>query len=299
MVVILGLLVIVDNIPDSSSESTYIPNISTRYGNEKAVSIKGYTGDLMEPFISRDGETLFFNSLNDGKNTSLFYANKIDDVTFELIGEVGSVNGEAPHLDGVPSLDIKNNFYWVSTRDYPSTIENLMTGTWNRGTVRDIHHVSGDFYNRAAGWIIMDAEISPDGETLYYVTAYFKPGKHVPNESKIGIAHKTGESFSKDPMSDTTLTAVNKLGVVYAPSISDDGLQLLFTRLIPDTATELYLTTRNSITSPFGEPKLVQIEGILMEAGSFTLDTQTIYYHKKDGEFFHLFAMTQNNFKEQ
>jgi hypothetical protein len=34
----------------------------------------GYTGDAMEPFLSRDGELLFFNSLNDGRDTSLFLA---------------------------------------------------------------------------------------------------------------------------------------------------------------------------------------------------------------------------------
>jgi Tol biopolymer transport system component len=253
----------------------------------------------MEPFISRDGKTLFFNSLNDGQDTSLYYAMRIDDITFQLVGEVGGVNGERPHLDGVASLDTKNNFYWISTRGYPSTVENLMTGTWDGSMVRDIRHVSGDFYNRAPGWIIMDAEISPDGETLYYVNAYFKPGKHVPSESKIGIAHKAVDSFLKDATSDMVLSEINKFTVVYAPSISDDGLQLLFTRTIPDKATELYLATRDSITSPFGEPRLVQIEGTLMEAGSFTLDAQTIYYHKKDGKSFRLFAMTQNNLEDK
>lgn len=48
------------------------------YGPEKQVIINGLTFDAMEPFISPDGNSLFFNNLNDGINTKLFYATKVN-----------------------------------------------------------------------------------------------------------------------------------------------------------------------------------------------------------------------------
>ena len=39
------------------------------FGPEIDVSINGLTFDAMEPFISANGNVLFFNNLNDGVNT--------------------------------------------------------------------------------------------------------------------------------------------------------------------------------------------------------------------------------------
>ncbi len=62
------------------------------YGDEKQVVINGLTFDAMEPFISYDGSFLFFNNLNDGINTKLFIATKVNDSTFNLMGEVNGTN---------------------------------------------------------------------------------------------------------------------------------------------------------------------------------------------------------------
>jgi hypothetical protein len=61
----------------------------------------------MEPFISLDGNTLFFNSLNSGGNTNLYYATKVNDSTFNYVGLVGGTYDPSPnHLDAVASINI-------------------------------------------------------------------------------------------------------------------------------------------------------------------------------------------------
>ncbi len=52
------------------------------FGPEKSVAITGLIFDAMKPFISSDGSTLYFNSLNSGANTSLYYATKVNGTSF-------------------------------------------------------------------------------------------------------------------------------------------------------------------------------------------------------------------------
>jgi hypothetical protein len=76
----------------------------------RRVSIRGYSGDAMEPFLSRDGKYLFFNNLNDPHtNTNVYRAERIDDLTFQFKGEIGGVNTSS--LEGVPSMDRHSRFY--------------------------------------------------------------------------------------------------------------------------------------------------------------------------------------------
>src|ERR1700719_4761516 len=71
------------------------------FGNEIPVTITGDTvPDAMEPFISPDGNTLFFNSLNNGTTTTLYYATKVNDSTFTFAGGLTGANLlTPPHLD--------------------------------------------------------------------------------------------------------------------------------------------------------------------------------------------------------
>ena len=273
---------------------TLAPGMSAGYINEQAVTIQGYAGDAMEPSISRDGKYLFWNSLNDAKDTTLFYARRLNDTTFEYVGQVGGVNGAKPHLDAVASLGLDNEFYWVSLRNYPKVLENYQHGHFNNGIVTGVAPVKGDFYKRESGWLIMDAEISPDGQTLVYADAKFTLGP-VPSDSIMGIARKSGDAFVKDPNSDTIFQNINVKGVVgYAPSYSADGRTLLFTRLVQGT-TKIYVSTRGSMSEPFGKPAQLDIGGDLTEAASQTYDGKKIYYHKKVGSIYKIFMMTKVN----
>ena len=91
------------------------------YSNPVQITINGYTIDAMEPFISPDGNTLFFNSINDGNNTKIYYATKVNNTTFTFEGELDGANeSKAAQLNAVADLDALNNFYWTSVRDYPA-----------------------------------------------------------------------------------------------------------------------------------------------------------------------------------
>src|SRR5262245_8811408 len=69
--------------PVHSEESTAESSLQI-YVNERPVSIEGYDGEAMEPFLTRDGRYLFFNSRNDTNDTNLYFARRKDDATFKL-----------------------------------------------------------------------------------------------------------------------------------------------------------------------------------------------------------------------
>src|SRR5512136_336591 len=71
----------------------------TAFGSPQLVSIIGYAGDAMEPFISRGGDFLFFNSNGGGPTEKdLFYATFVDGATFQYQGPIADINTAA--VDG-------------------------------------------------------------------------------------------------------------------------------------------------------------------------------------------------------
>jgi hypothetical protein len=251
----------------------------------------------MEPFITRDGNFLFFNSLNDGINTSLYYAIRSNDTIFNYIGEISGVNGTSSHLDAVASMDMQNVFYFVSTRNYPTVFENFQTGHFSNGSVKNINPVMGSFYIYSPGWLIMDAEISKDGNLFYYVNAKFS-GQLLPDEAKLGFAIKQDPLFVKSNLSDSILKNINNSDyLVYAPSSSSDGKELYFTRMKKGTLiTEICVSVRNNINEIFSNPRIIDIKGNVVEACTLTDDGKRLYFHKKldDGKY-HIFSMKRKN----
>lgn len=257
----------------------------------RKIGIAGYTGDAMEPFISGDGQLLFFNSLNDGKDTSLHLARRTGDTTFELIGKLGGANGPPPHLDAVASMDAANRFYWVSTRDYPSTYENLYSGMFRNEALIGVQPVPGNFYVRQPGWIVMDAEIHRGGEVLLYVNAHFSGGA-VPDIASIGAAHREKGFFTADPNNGILFREVNNGGLNYAPSLSADGLELFFTRA-KGTTTRILVARRSNLTMPFGSPRELGIRGEAVEAPCISLDGNNLYFHMKEGGKYAIFVASR------
>ncbi len=263
------------------------------FTDETEVIINGCDSDTMEPFITKDGNFLFFNSLNDGVHTSLYYAVKVNDTQFAFRGEISGVNGTGPHLDAVASLDVHHNFYFVSTRNYPRVFENYQTGVFAQGAVTNARSVPGNFYIRSPGWIIMDAEISRDGSVLYYVNAHFT-GTALPDQSRLGIAEKNASVFKKISLSDNILSNVNDPRyLVYAPAIASDGKELYFTRIKKGTlTTEICVSVRLRNNAAFSTPKKIEISGNNVEAPTLTDDGRRLYYHKQlgiDGKY-HIFT---------
>ena len=102
------------------------------FSSEVGVTINNLSFDAMEPFVSPNGNYLFFNNLNDGINTKLYYATKVNDSTFNYVGELMGTNQTTPpHLDAVADMDANGDFYWTSTRNYPSELNNLFHGTFS------------------------------------------------------------------------------------------------------------------------------------------------------------------------
>jgi hypothetical protein len=102
------------------------------FASPQAVTLEGYDGAAMEPFLSRDGQTLFFNNRNDpSKQTGLYWATRIDARTFRFRGLVEGVRSN--DLDGVPTMSRAGRFCFVSPRTYRQTVRRQMK--WDISTI--------------------------------------------------------------------------------------------------------------------------------------------------------------------
>lgn len=281
-------------ISSCSSDDSGMDEMHTypSFGSEINVTIQGLSFDAMEPFLSPDEKYLFFNNINDGINTRLYYATRINDSTFTFVGELAGTNQSAtPHLDAVADMDSDNNFYWTSTRNYPAYLNNLLHGTFNAGIVTNIERVQGNFNMNIPGWLIMDHGISLDGQYLYFNNARFDTSNcQGPCETNLGVAQKVNAStFSTLPNSASILRNItNPDYIYYAPCISSDNLELYYTRYVKGkiTAATLFLicvAVRSNSAAEFSIPKVLFSAAIseLIEAPTLTVDKSRIYYHKK------------------
>ncbi|WCO00768.1 hypothetical protein [Psychroserpens ponticola] len=289
---IIGIVLL--TISCSSDDSNKINTSQTlpSYGSEIEVIINGLQFDAMEPFISPDGNYLFFNNLNDGINTKLYYATRLNDSTFNFAGELSGTNQlTPPHLDAVADMDINDNFYWTSTRNYPTELNNLFRGSFNSGNVNSIERVQGDFNMNTPGWLVMDHGISLDGQFLYFNNARFDDTNCLgPCETTLGVAQKVDTTtFNIIPNSDVILQNINDQNYIYyAPCISSDNLELYYTRYLKgeitqDTVFEICVAVRPNSTSEFSIPRVLFSESIsnLIEAPTLTVDKNILYYHQK------------------
>ena len=259
-----------------------------QFGPEIKVTIEGLTFDAMEPFISPDESTLFFNSLNSVDTTDLYYATKVNDSTFIYVGLLGGIHDTtANHLDAVASIDIQNNFFWTTLRDFPIIPETIERGIYSAGNITETSKVYGDFNIYSPGWLIMDAAISYDGNQLCYTNAYFNNCMFgAPCTATMGIAQKVNDSlFNKLPDTDAMFTNINDTSyIVYAPQLTQDGLEMYYTRLLKNTVnTEICVAVRNTPTGPFSLPLVIHSNlNFTPEAASPTTDKQKIYYHQRN-----------------
>jgi hypothetical protein len=251
---------------------------SAVFQNPQRVAIEGYDGDAMEPFLSRDGKYLFFSNLNEpGVNTNLHWAERIDDLHFKYRGEIKNVN--TPALEGVASLDRSGNFYFVSNRSYDKTASTLYRGKFADGVITGIELVPGVSLAKP-GIVNFDAEISADGETLYFVESQFS-WRGQPKSARILFARRVGNTFVRDGGSEAILKTVNTDRLTYAPATSVSECELFFTRVDAD-GPAIYWAKRTSKTLPFDAPaRLSAITGFV-EGPTLSPDEKSLYYHKKE-----------------
>lgn len=253
------------------------------FGNSERVSIRGYVGDAMEPFITKDGRYLLFNNRNDPRiDTKLLFAERVDDLTFDYRGELVGVNTRA--LEGVPSMDRYGNLFFVSTRSYAETLSTIYRGRFDHGKVSGIELVAG-ISRRQRGIVTFDAEVSADGRTLFVVDGRFAGGS-VPETADIDIAVRDGAGFRRLSSARDLLRNINTGELEYAPAVSSDLLELFFTRLERSgrsPRTVILRAVRPSAEAPFGPPeRLVSITGFV-EAPTLSSDGRSLYYHQLEG----------------
>lgn len=265
------------------------------FTNPERVMIQGYAQDAMEPFISLDGNYLFFNDSNSpppGIYTKLYYATPIDDLNFQFQGEIGGVNTTA--LDAVASMDTNNKFYFVSTRSYSQTFSTLYWGDFSNGSVSNVALVPG-ISKKKFGDVNFDAGISPDGGTLYFVDGVFNGGS-VPQRASIAIAKRKGGHFVRLADSSTIMRKINTGGLNYAPCPTPSDLEFFFTRVDPANpgdGPKIFAATRSKKSKPFGTP--VQIAAItgFVEAPTLSADGKSLYYHKNENGVFVIYRVTR------
>ncbi|MEW6734680.1 MAG: hypothetical protein AB1489_25370 [Acidobacteriota bacterium] len=261
------------------------------FGNPEQVTIANYNGDAMEPFITRDGRFLLFNNLNDPSvDTNLHYAERVADTIFIYKGEIEGANTTA--LEGVASTDRDNRIYFISPRDYPQTFSTIYQGFFINGKITDVKLVRG-ISKKRPGRVNFDAEISPDGNTLYFVDSRF--GRNGPETADLVIAERRGKGFRRVVDSAKILHNINSEQLEYAPAISADGRELFFTRFaLGSNSPEIYVAIRADAGAPFGKPiKLTAISGFV-EAPTLSPDEKSLYYHKREGSRFVIYRVTRS-----
>ena len=256
------------------------------------VIVTGYNGNMMEPFISRDGNTLLFNNLNAApENTNLHWATRVNDSTFEYKGEVTGVN--TTDLEGVPSLDQTGELYFVSTRNYVTTLSTLYQSGFANGIATNVRLVEG-LSKMQAGWLNFDVEVSADGSTLYFVDGLFNQSG-TPTTADLAIAKKKGSGFQRISNSNSLLQNVKTNALEYAACISVDQLELYFTRVeTPITSSSspaIFLARRQRVDEPFGVPFRIESIRGFAEAATIAPDQKTIYFHMKENDKFGLYMI--------
>ena len=249
----------------------------------------------MEPFLSRDGAWLLFNNRNSPEDqTDLHAARRISATAFSYAGPITGANSVA--LDGVPSLDRDGNLYFVSNRDYDASLNTLWTAQFKEGMATGAAALTGDAPRRQLLWLNIDAEISANGDRLYFAeNRWGLFGGGLKSSDILVAARDATGAFNRLPDAEDLFDKVNTKLLEFAPALTDDELTLYFTRLDMQAARKgkpgafgIFVSTRPSVSAAFGPP--VRIEAIkgYTEAPSVSPDGCSIYFHELQQDVFRI-----------
>jgi hypothetical protein len=258
------------------------------------VVVRDYIGEMMEPFLSRDGRLLFFNTRDDRpEHTDLLVAARIDARTFRCLGPVRGAN--SPSLDAVPSLDRTGRLYFVSTRAYDTSLNTLYFGRFAQAQVSGVRALDG-LAAPEPGRVMFDAEISADGRSLYFVDGRFILGRSIPWDADLFVARRYSEGrFARDGRSARLFARLNTDALEYAPAISADERELFFTRAsrMPFAQPSIWRATRPAVGVPFSAPAKLSIAGFV-EAPSIAPDG-SVYFHRREDGRYRLYRLPRSN----
>lgn len=249
----------------------------------KAVTVQGYNGHIMEPFLSRTGDVLFFNNQNiPSVNTNLHWCTRVDDTTFEYQGELLGVNTQ--DLEGVPTMDMHQQFYFVYTGMYEETLSTIYKGIFEQGHLSELSLVE-NISRKKMGWVNFDVEVSNDGQTLYFVDGRFDANGG-PHEANFVIAKKTDDVFERISNSETIMQHINSNDLEYAAAVTKDELEICFTRVsVPlnsNSEPHIYIANRATVDEPFSNVQMIEAITGFVEAPTYAPDDKGIYFHKKE-----------------
>ena len=301
LLVLIGLIVLVCVSIGCQKESIIDPVLSdSEFINERIVNINGYTSDAMEPYISRDGKYLFFNNHQGTNGKELYYAERINDTVFEFKGEIEGVNTE--HVDGNPTMDAQNNFYFISTRDLDTGSKTIFGGIFNNGTVSNLQKISGTINIPTPYWINMGVEISKDGNTLLSSNAKFNIGENFPNEGNIRLSIKSNGEFNiPSNESDIFVNINTESAIEYAGELSSDELELFYSQVTLSNPPlfKLYYAKRDQVNEAFGNPISIPDPfsddlNAFVEGPTLSDDGKRLYYHKLENGIFSIFMLSRD-----
>ncbi|MFQ5581152.1 MAG: hypothetical protein ACE5F3_00810 [Mariprofundaceae bacterium] len=260
-----------------------------------------------EPFVSRDGRFLFFNTGHKEGNKDMHYARRVGK-RWVYRGEIGPAINTPKEVQGNPTMDAQGRFYFIDT-----TASHMA-----RGGI--FHPVSGTldglykldflpdrdvrlFKQRFTG--NMGVEVGPDGRTMYFSRATWDLNLWFPGEilaSNILLSERRGNRFVFDESrAKHIMQNVNTDELEYAAGISRDGLEFFFTRLSRESfrkghpKSKIMRATRPSRNVPFGRPEEILAIGHddFVEGPALSADERELYYHKHVGKKFRLFKVVR------
>lgn len=313
---LMYLFVSVSCTSSSSGDSkgnttTCLQNFGTNseWSSPTEVVINGYSQNAMEPKVSSDQVVLFWNDKpSSDDQMSLHYAVKDGLGVYQYVGVLtGTVDSD--DLDGVPSIDLSGNFYFVSTRTYATNSQTVFGGTVqvtgpsaiqiNGVTASDSAVTAG-----VPGTLDMDIDVTWDGLQMVISRATFA-GNPYPETSSLKYYDVSSRVLSARSDTDSVFQNVNFSNCrTYAGSLSRDKLEVFFT-VFPTGSTftgndfRIVVAKRTSTTEAFTNPQIIQsITGLLVEGPTPTYDdlSKTLFYHLFDAVSgkFKIYKVTRN-----
>ena len=254
------------------------------FAGPRPVAILGWNDHAMEPFLARDGKTLFFNNSNaDAAKTDIHYARFVSPGVFAYRGKVLGAS-EPGALDGVPTMTADGTFYFVSLRDY-RYFWSLWKARWDGAKLSPPAPIA-TVRGRDTRRVYFDVEASADGSFLLTAEGSFVGGAAIPGYADLRVVAPYRGHLMIHPELQGWVAAVNTPDQLeYAACLSADGLELFFTRLDPKTLkSKLMVSRRASKDAPFGAPsRLTSVsDELLVEAPTLSPDAKTLYFHRKD-----------------
>ena len=258
-----------------------------------------------EPFISRDGKYLFFNTAHSENNKDLHYAIR-SGISWVYSGEIGPDLNDTKEVQGNPTMDSFRNFFYIDSGVEHMVIRGIFSEQSGiLESVAEFTAVPKRVVDISKGTLTgnMGVEVSRNGDFIFFSSAVWKfEGTKVititGSDLKL-IFRVNGNYVFDENESFKIMKNINTSDLEYAASISSDGLELFFTRLLVSDLesgvfrSRIMYSVRDSLNSPFNPAVMIGSIGPddFVEGPAITDDGSELYYHKKVGEKFMLFKV--------